>query len=295
MTNTSSTARKLLDAAAHSDFQRDGVLIVPSVYSQEEIDRLMAVLFRLFRKSVPEFDVLDGLKRPWMDPRFDAEMLALRARDPREFGAMYDTIQGSAVFQRFVCDGRALRIAGEILHDDPEHLAVSGFLFRMDPPFDQRNALTWHQDHTYFPHNYDGENGLVFWVAMRDVPPEMGPLDVCPGSHREGLVDLLHTGKADYGTTEQREVDPALISKYEVRPAPAGTGDVVIVNLNTFHRSGANRSERIRFSALCRYHRMTADDYVPFRIYHKFNDYRIDRIIESHDRDETVRRLYDLG
>jgi len=108
-------------------------------------------------------------------------------------------------------------------------------------------------------------------------------------------VGLRHTEKSDYVTTEQREVDAAVVSKYEVQNAPVGAGDVVIVNMNTIHRSGENRSDRIRFSALCRYHRMTAKDYVPFRIYHTFNEHQIEQVMASDGGDAAYRKLFELG
>jgi hypothetical protein len=274
---------------------RDGFIVVPGLYRADDIDRIMAVLYKLYRKFAPEDDALDAVPRPWSDLRFDQKMLALRRAQPQVFGALYDSMQGSAIFQQFSSDNRALRIAAELLGDAPEHMAVSGSLFRMDPPQDGRNSLRWHQDRTYFPQNFDGLNGVVYWVAMRDVPMELGPLVVCAGSHREGIAALKITDKRDYVTTEQREIDPDHVSRYEQRSVPVDRGDVVVMNMNTFHRSGTNTSAQFRFSALWRYHRMMADDYVPFRVYLKYNSFLIEKVSDAHGATETARQLYQYG
>ena len=50
-----------------------------------------------------------------------------------------------------------------------------------------------------------------------------------------------------------------------------------MMHMDTFHRSGHNVSERIRFSAIFRFHRMMADDYVPFGLLYEYNPYMIER------------------
>ena len=51
------------------------------------------------------------------------------------------------------------------------------------------------------------------------------------------------------------------------------TGDAYLFDMNTFHRSGRNVSDRIRFSALMRFHRVFADDYVPHRWVETYNQH----------------------
>ena len=58
----------------------------------------------------------------------------------------------------------------------------------MDAPLDTRNALRWHQERSFFLMNDDGLRGIVAWVPLTDVPPELGPLWVCPRSHTAGFV-----------------------------------------------------------------------------------------------------------
>ena len=115
-------------------------------------------------------------------------------------------------------------------------------------------------------------------AALHDIPAALGALQVCPKSHLEGYVRPLDSQKADYETSEQREVPDELVARYAPVDATLRRGDVLCIAMNLFHRSGDNVTERIRYSALTRFHRMTADDYVPFGLLYQFNDFMRDRV-----------------
>ena len=70
----------------------------------------------------------------------------------------------------------------------------------MDPPTDDRNSLDWHQEASYYKQNLDPSHGIVAWIPLHDVRIAHGPVMVCPGSHREGLLEVPTSGKESYGT-----------------------------------------------------------------------------------------------
>ena len=259
-------------------YRRDGCVHVPGVFDIAEIDALRRLVFRLYRKFQPGDDSLDGESEPWNSPAFDRQMIALRARDPQVFGALYDCAQSALNVARLVSDPRLVALAAACLDDAPENLAYSGIMFRMDPPKDKRNAIDWHQDRAYYPQNVDGNQGLVVTVALQDITAETGALVVCPGSQRHGFVAPVTTEKSDYETTEQRAIPTELVDQFDHRFAEMKKGDVALMNMNLFHRSGTNDGEHIRYTALCRFHRIMAEDYVPFGLLYQFNDFLADRI-----------------
>ncbi len=259
-------------------YKRDGYVCVPNVFTHQETDALRRLVYRLYRKFRPGDDQLARLDEPWNDPAFDEKMIALRASDPKTFGALYDCAQYSVDVLRFVTDPRLLSIAADCLGDEAENLSYSGVMYRMDPPGDQRNALAWHQDRAYYPQNEDGNHGLVLTVALQDITAATGALVICPKSHREGLLAPVTADKSDYETTEQRQVPEEAIDRYSQIHAEMKKGDLALMNLNLFHRSGANDGDRIRFTALCRFHRIMTDDYVPFGLLYQFNDFLSERI-----------------
>jgi len=266
-------------------YRQDGYLRVEAVFSEAEIDSLRGLIYRLYRKFEPEDRSLDAIDVPWNDLAFDRAMIALRTRDPKTFGALYDCAQSAVELLRLVTDLRLVEIAADCLDDTPATLSYSGIMLRMDPPLDTRNSIDWHQDRSYYPQNWDGNNGLVATIAMQDITAESGAILTCPGSQREGLVSPLIGEKSDYETTEQRKVPDDVAARYQQRAADARRGDVLLMNMNLVHRSGYNEQEHIRYTALCRFHRIMAEDYVPFGLLYNFNDFMGARVTSA-ARDE---------
>ena len=253
-----------LDEKDRQFFRDNGFLVVPAVASVAEIDALRQLVYRIYTKLVPGRPTAHPAE-PWNDPWFDQRLLELRTGDPRLFGSLYDCAQSSLPLARLVTAPGVSRAVADLLGDSPEDLAYSGIMLRMDAPRDRRNILSWHQDRAYYPQNLDGANGVVITIAMQDTPARLGALNICPGSHRQGLVEPEQAAKDDYETTEQRAVPQDLVDKYEPAMAELKKGDMLIIHMNVFHRSGDNMSDRFRFSALARYHRIMASDFVPAR------------------------------
>ena len=117
-------------------------------------------------------------------------------------------------------------------------------------------------------------------VLLNDTDQDCGALRLCPGSHREPYHSPVREKKAGHFSTEQRRLGADMVSRYAPIDAVGKKGDAYIFHMNMFHSSGANVSERTRYSAILRFHRMLANDYVPFRSIEKYNDYRL-RVVES--------------
>lgn len=252
-------------------YRNDGYLLIPGVFATEEVDRLRKLIYRLYRKFQPDDASLDALPEPWNAPEFDRKMIDLRAREPKTFGALYDCGQSAVDVVRFVTDARVAEIAADCLGESVEALSYSGIMLRMDPPKDRRNTIDWHQDRAYYPQNEDGNNGLVITVALQDIKSDTGAVVVCPRSQDIGFVPPVVAEKTNYETTEQRGVPLHLIKQYPEVPAEMKKGDLGLMNMNVFHRSGVNSGSHIRYTVLCRFHRVMADDYVPFGLLYQFN------------------------
>ena len=188
---------------------------------------------------------------------------------------------------RLATDPRALSIAAGALGGKVEELSFSGTLFRMDAPFDKRNTLQWHQDHTFYPQNRDGGNGLVMTVAIGNASADMGAVQLCAGSHKEGLVKAELGGKNKWSTTSQRVVPDKLVQRYQEICPDLETGDTLFIHLDLFHRSGYNQSDLVRITALCRYHLMMEEDYTPHRMTLEFNTSLMKE--KYHDTDPPTR------
>ncbi|MEQ8667389.1 MAG: phytanoyl-CoA dioxygenase family protein [Rhodospirillales bacterium] len=277
-------------------FKVDGFMVLPGLYAETEVSGMRRLVYDMYRTIVPADDLLDSLDAPWETEAFDQRLLEFRTARPKDFGLLFDAVQASYVFHRFTTKEAIVSVAAELLGDPMEKLSCSGFLFRMDPPLDKRNTLTWHQDISYFPQNLDGERGIVISTALQDTPEELGALHVCKSSHLAGTVDPDYSEAGAQGRSEQRAIPDDAVKRYPETICELKRGDTLFFNMNLFHSSGFNNSNRIRFSTICRYHRMMADDYVPFRILHHYDDYAIDRVLgQSDKKHETFRTFFEKG
>ena len=115
-----------------------------------------------------------------------------------------------------------------------------------------KNDLYWkvppHQD---WPSNQGSLNGLTCWVPLVDVPEELGPLEVVPASHTFGSLPHQDVGV------------PALIEEFwDWVPVPMHRGDVLFFSTFLVHRSGENKSDKIRFSTATRYNDLSEPSYI---------------------------------
>ena len=82
-------------------------------------------------------------------------------------------------------------------------------------------------------------------------------------------------------TATQFVVPDEMTSNYEVKSMPLNAGDVIIFNFLLFHRSGRNISNKVRMTAVGRFHISTADDFLPFDLSHHYNSYVKNEILEK--------------
>ena len=98
----------------------------------------------------------------------------------------------------------------------------------------------------------------TIWTPLGDIPPEMGPLVLCLGSHRWDRVRGTY-GQADVDRDRIpghfTENPSELVEKFGGRwaTAPMRAGDAVIVNMFLLHASLMNTTNRYRISVDARW------------------------------------------
>jgi hypothetical protein len=242
-----------------TSYRDDGFTVLPGIVPQARLDDLRAALIAVARKYEPGFP-------DWDAPGLHDAVAAFRDRDPVAFGTFYDTLQTSVSLQAIFSLPSVVQAAAATLRDAPMGLTSTGLMLRMDVPRDPRNALTWHQDSAHYPQNGSGENGIVALVPLAPVGPENGMIVVLPGSHREGGVGHGDPRVSGGGGSLQLDIPQAVIERYPQATLEADAGDLILCHMDLIHRSGTNRSAKVRFTAGARFHRALADDFLPGRL-----------------------------
>ena len=102
------------------------------------------------------------------------KLIELRENKPSIYGAIYDTMQTTVSMQKMALSELILNDISKLLNCPTTNLMCFNYLFRMDPPFFNRNKLDWHQDFIDYD-QLDMADGITAWIPLQDTPLEMGP------------------------------------------------------------------------------------------------------------------------
>ncbi|HET9629572.1 MAG TPA: phytanoyl-CoA dioxygenase family protein [Novosphingobium sp.] len=116
------------------------------------------------------------------------------------------------------------------------------------PRSSEKTVVGWHQDRRYFENIINGRS-VNLWIALDDVPVELGPLRFVPGSHKWDT--LYQSGFFEHDTEKQREdikVPEGKVWTEVNSPLPAGWASAH--HTHTLHGSGMNYGDKPRISML---------------------------------------------
>jgi len=132
-------------------------------------------------------------------------------------------------------------------------IGAASFGIRIDNPHEEQYRSHWHQEYLFQPQSLDG---VVFWSPLVAIEPEMGPVQICVGSHRDGLA-RYQRGARYAGKSGAYQIgladEEAAISGYAIAAPLARPGDLLVMDFLTLHQSGYNVGTRSRWSMQLRY------------------------------------------
>ena len=259
-------------------FRESGYFIAKSIISEKKINAVLETIFRIYFKYNPSSKLRD-LQEPWNSDLFHEEIIKFRKSDPKRFSLLYDSTQTSVSIMELLTSELIAKYSANLLDTKNNELCITEGMIRMDAPGDKRNIAGWHQEISYLRNS-----GLVIWIPLSDITPDLGPLQVCPKSHHEGELKVVQNKNlpGDASTVSVDEVGPEYIAKYSIMDVEIKKGDVLFFDTELFHRSGVNTSNRMRFSCQVRHAINTAEDFVPFRQTKTYSKFVLDQVIQEH-------------
>ena len=263
-----------------TDYNKNGYAILRNIVPPPRIDALLENIYKLYRKYSTDYE-FDESEDPWKSEMFHKKLIEFRKKDPKLFGAIYDSLKTSLTLTQLVSDDVIVNNVAKFLNVDPSDVSISEPMCRLDVPNDKRNALEWHQERSFFPQNRDGLHSLVCWIPLTSVTEEMGAIHISPESLAGGLITPAQNEKKSELSTRQISVPEEHVKKYEDLVVPVDVGDVVFFNMLLYHRSGVNISDKVRFAVQSRFHTATADDFIPFELVNYYNPDIKQKLIEK--------------
>jgi ectoine hydroxylase-related dioxygenase (phytanoyl-CoA dioxygenase family) len=128
----------------------------------------------------------------------------------------------------------------------PELTVNGDYWVRPKLPGGRRTTLPWHQDSGYYGPASLAVPILSLWIPLVDVDERNGCLKIIPGSNKWGLLPSESNGM-HLAPTEDVE------ARGEPQSLPMRVGDILAFGQYTFHASGENLTEEVRWSIDLRY------------------------------------------
>ena len=206
-----------VDGRHIASFREDGFVRIKDVFSSE--------LLEYFRAKVGA-----AVKR-FSQPRAPIEK---RSTYDKAFLQITNLWRRDEAVREFVMSARLGSIAAALLEVSGVRLYHDQALYK-----EPGGGFTpWHADQYYWP--LASDRTITAWVPLQATPLEMGPLAFCKGSQR------LSFGRDLEISDESEESLKRALARYDSDEAPFELGEVSFHGGWTFHRAGANRTDRMR-------------------------------------------------
>lgn len=228
-------------------FSRDGFVLTKAFYDYETEIRPIQLAIREIIGLVANKHKIDApLSTP--EEAMTRGYPAIIAVDRKLGGEIYDAVKQIPEFIQLVAAPKNISLFKSLRPHAKPGIAAGGYGIRIDNPGEEKFRAPWHQE---FPAQLRSLDGIVFWSPLLPVRAETGPVELCPGSHKEGPIPVYSDdegiGKAGaYALRLDREDE--LLKKYS-RIAPLTMpGDLLNMDFLTLHASGQNASRAPRWS-----------------------------------------------
>lgn len=211
------------------DYQRDGYLIVPALFTQDEVEQLREH-YMMLRKQGEYPGDFAGIDLSSSDPL-------------KQFPRMIHMHRWDAVSRRWLIDQRLNRWLTALMGVEP--YAVQTMLY-FKPPGARGQAL--HQDQYYL--RVQPGTCMAAWLALDACDEQNGCMQVVPQSHTLPLLCSIEADTAQSFT----DVTVPLPAGMTTAPMIMNAGDVLFFNGQLIHGSTPNTStDRFRRALIGHY------------------------------------------
>jgi ectoine hydroxylase-related dioxygenase (phytanoyl-CoA dioxygenase family) len=216
-------------ASLKAAVERDGYVLVKSLLSKDEVDRIKERFEQIWNEGVPGYFSRDEQGVVNSCERYP------RIIHPHRFDELS---------RDYLLDPRIAAVVGAVLDDEP---IAAQTMYYWKPPGTPGQAP--HQDNLYLQAN-DALGCMAAWIAIDPCNEENGCLVCVPGSHK---LDLQCPGEADH-TKSFTGHHVATPDGYKEVPIVMEPGDCLFFLGTTIHGSGPNTTQnRSRRSFICHY------------------------------------------
>ena len=227
----------MLSTAQRAAYDRDGVIVVPDVFSAAEIDELRAVTDGFVERAarVAANDEIYDLE----DSHSAAEPRVRRLKAPHLIDPVYFRASRNQKIVAILKD-----LWGSVRFDTGKlNMKSAGY----------GAPVEWHQDWAFYPHTND--DLAAVGIMLDDVTSENGPMLVVPGSHKGPIWDHHGPDGRFCGAIapERLAQEGAGLDLSHALPCLGKAGSVTVHHVRAVHGSATNFSGAERRFLLYQY------------------------------------------
>lgn len=199
----------------------------------------------------------------------DKDIIELFKKDFDGFHGCAQACQNLISISRLSNDERLIKLLKKIglIFPSINTRPLVSFSSKKTAKSDNNWKVPAHQD---WPSVQGSLNGVTCWIPLVKINEKLGPLEICPKSHKRGYLHHENSGV------------PVLCDKdtenESFLPIKMNLGDVLVFNAFTIHRSGMNKTnDKIRLSMHFRYNDLSEETFIK----RKYPRQRIDKYKEE--------------
>lgn len=236
------------------EFNREGFLVIKGFYdSERDIKPIQYGIWKIIGILLKKYNIAVD-QMPFSAQTFDQGYQELISVNRAYGGEVYDAVKQIPAFLRLVTNVRNEELMARLRETDLPGIAAAGYGIRVDNPREEKFRSLWHYEYRDQLRSLDG---VVFWSPLVEIVEDLGPVQICPKSHINGLrrsflkdPDGIDRPGA-YGMRIENEAQ--LLEEFGIVAPLSEPGDLVLMDFLTLHSSGKNIGHRSRWSMQFRY------------------------------------------
>lgn len=226
-----------------SDFNSKGYVIVKKLFPQETIKDIMYEIQSIFKNKF-ESDNFQYNKQS-KEIISSEDMIRYYSFNKEGYIGCMRAAQKIPIFFQLASSKKILDLIKDLGLKYP--IISQEPILMLDNKKTSRTLGDWktpsHQD---WRSRQGSLNSVTMWIGLVNVTPELGPVEIIPGSHLKGLLPV----EDDEWFLRVKKDN---INENEFVSMPVEAGDAMIFSHFLLHRSGTNKTDNFRYSLQFRY------------------------------------------
>ncbi|MDA9357675.1 phytanoyl-CoA dioxygenase family protein [Candidatus Thioglobus sp.] len=247
---------------AKKDLNSDGFAVIKGLLSNsKELTDLKDKIYKLVCIKAHQYNITIPENYP---ESINQKIMEINSSNKLIGAFLNDSLNASPELFRLLSSKTFEALAQSLIGNDKGCILTNNHRIRVQiPGRDSVSNLPWHQD-SHYNSLYSKNSSIAIWTSVNDINLEAGPVVFKKGSHVLKQVKREEfkrpNGQIIY-TIPEKYINS---SEFEEVLVETKSGDIILIDMDVIHQSGANNSiDNVKFSLQCRCHDASKKGFLP--------------------------------